>query len=88
MVPMSLRQAVLNHSDAFIGTFTENLLAYGMGRVLEYYDEPTVRAIDKEAAKNGNRFSAFVMAIVKSAPFQMRRAEDAEPVATEVVGNR
>jgi mono/diheme cytochrome c family protein len=86
--PMSLRQAVLNHSDAFIGTFTENLLAYGMGRVLEYYDEPTVRAIDKEAAKNGNRFSAFVMAIVKSAPFQMRRAEDAEPVATDVVGNR
>jgi Protein of unknown function (DUF1592)/Protein of unknown function (DUF1588)/Protein of unknown function (DUF1587)/Protein of unknown function (DUF1585)/Protein of unknown function (DUF1595) len=86
--PSSLRQAVLNHSDAFIGTFTENLLAYGMGRVLEYYDEPTVRAIDKEAAKNGNRFSAFVMGIVKSAPFQMRRAEDAEPVATEVVGNR
>ncbi len=86
--PASLRQAVLNHSDAFIGTFTENLLAYGMGRVLEYYDEPTVRAIDKEAAKNGNRFSAFVMGIVKSAPFQMRRAEDAEPVATEVVGNR
>ena len=34
--PVSLRQAMLNHSDAFIGAFTENLLAYGMGRVLDY----------------------------------------------------
>jgi hypothetical protein len=86
--PASLRQAVLNHSDAFIGTFTENLLAYGMGRVLEYYDMPAVRAIDREAAKNGNKFSTFVLGIVKSAPFQMRRVDETEPVGTDVVGNR
>ncbi len=77
--PVSLRKALLNHSDAFIGTFTENLLAYGLGRVLEYCDMPAVRAIEREAARNGNRFSSFVMGIVKSPPFQMRRAEDAEP---------
>ncbi len=46
-VRSSLRQAILNHSDAFIGTFTENLLAYGMGRVLEYRDMPVVRAIER-----------------------------------------
>ena len=77
--PASLRQAILNHSDAFLGTFTENLLAYGLGRVLDYYDMPVVRAIERDAAQNDNRFSSFVLGVVKSAPFQMRRAEEAEP---------
>lgn len=70
--PISVRQAVLNHSDAFIGSFTENLLAYGLGRVLDYRDMPTVRAIAQEAGKNNNRFSSFVLGVVKSKPFQMR----------------
>jgi hypothetical protein len=74
--PVSLRQAVLQHSDAFLGTFTENLLAYGLGRVPESYDMPVVRAIAREADRNGNRFSSFVLGIVRSAPFQMRRVED------------
>ncbi len=77
--PVSLRQAVLKHSDSFIGTFTENLLAYGMGRVLEYYDMPGVRAIDRAAAMRSNRFSAFVLGVVKSRQFQMRRAEEPQP---------
>jgi hypothetical protein len=76
--PASLRQAVLKHSDAFLGTFTENLLAYAMGRVPESYDMPVVRAISREAERNGNRFSSFVLGIVKSAPFQMRRVEEAD----------
>ncbi|HTS26305.1 MAG TPA: DUF1592 domain-containing protein [Bryobacteraceae bacterium] len=80
--PASLRQAILNHSDSYLSTFTENLLAYGMGRVLETYDMPVVRAIRRDAAKNDNRFSSFVLGIVKSAPFQMRRAEESEPAAT------
>jgi hypothetical protein len=77
--PVSLRQAVLKHSDSFIGTFSENLLAYGMGRVLEYYDMPSVRAIDRAAALRNNRFSAFVLGVVKSRQFQMRRAEEPQP---------
>ncbi len=77
--PVSLRQAVLKHSDSFLGTFTENLLAYGMGRVLEYYDMPSVRAIDRAAAMRNNRFSAFVLGVVKSRQFQMRRAEEPQP---------
>ncbi len=80
--PASLRQAILKHSDSFLGTFTENLLAYGMGRVLEFSDMPTVRAIDRDAALHNNRFSSFVLGIVKSRQFQMRRAEEAPPAVS------
>lgn len=73
--PASLRQAILNHSDAFISTFTENLLAYGLGRVIDSSDMPAVRAVDRAAATRNNQFSSFVLAIVKSEPFQYRRAE-------------
>jgi hypothetical protein len=75
--PISLREAILNHSDAFTGAFTESLLAYGLGRVLDTYDMPAVRVIEREADKNGHRFSAYITGIVESSPFQMRRAEEA-----------
>jgi cytochrome c551/c552 len=73
--PTSLREAVLAHSEAFLGNLTENLLTYALGRRVEYYDMPTVRAIARTAARNNNRFSAFILGIVKSAPFQTSRAE-------------
>jgi hypothetical protein len=77
--PVSLRNAILKHQDAFIGTFTERLLAYALGRVVDYPDMPMVRSIEREAAKNNNRFSSYVFNIVKSMPFQMRRADGGEP---------
>lgn len=77
--PASLRQALVNHSDAFIRTFTEKLLTYALGRGLEYYDMPAVRAIDREAAQHNNRFSSIIWGIVNSTPFQMRRAEGEAP---------
>ena len=73
--PSSLRKAILSHSDAVIGNFTERLLAYALGRVVDSPDMPMVRSIEQEAARNNYRFSSFVLAIVKSMPFQMRRAE-------------
>jgi hypothetical protein len=85
--PASLRQALMGHSDAFLGTFAESLLAYGLGRVIDYRDMPFVREIEREAAKNENRFSTFVLGVVKSVPFQMRRAEE-DAVATDVVMDR
>ena len=78
--PAGLRQAILNHSDSFVGGFTENLLAYGLGRVLEPSDMPVVRSIDHEAARNGNRFSSYIFGIVKSGPFQTSRVD---PAATQ-----
>jgi hypothetical protein len=77
--PADLRQALLSHSDAVIRNFTDNLLAYALGRRIEYYDQPSVRAIARKAAENGNRFSSFVLGIVNSAAFQMSTAE---PVTT------
>src|SRR5262249_2115030 len=71
--PESVRQAVLKHSDAFVGGFVENLLAYGLGRVLDYRDMPSVRSIRRAAAADGNRFSAFVYGVVRSPQFQMRQ---------------
>jgi hypothetical protein len=72
--PAELLQALLKRPDPLIRTFTANLLAYGLGRRLEPYDMPTVRAIARDAAANGNRLSAFVLGVVNSAPFQRSRA--------------
>ena len=75
--PVSVRQAVMSYSDSFVGSFTENLFAYGLGRVLDYQDMPAVRSIAREAAKSNNRFSSFVLNVVKSTPFQMRTLSNA-----------
>jgi hypothetical protein len=74
--PGSLRDALLRRSDLFERKFTQDLLMYGMGRVLQPYDMPAVRAIQRDAAASGKRFSAIVLGIVKSVPFQMRQADD------------
>ena len=52
------------------------LLTYALGRGLEYYDMPIVRAVVKDAARNHYRFSSLVTGIVTSVPFQMRRAKE------------
>ena len=79
--PVGLRTALLNHSDAIIMTFTENLLTYALGRRLEYYDMPAVRHIVREAAHNDNRMSSFIMGVVNSTAFQMSTAEEDVPAS-------
>jgi hypothetical protein len=71
-----LRQALLARPDVFVGTLTEKLLTFALGRGVDAGDAPAVRQIRREAARDGHRFSALVRAIVRSAPFQMRRAEN------------
>ena len=73
--PADLRQALLNHSEGLIRNFTSNLMSYAIGRRIESFDQPTIRAIAKKAAQNGNHFSSFVMGIVNSPAFQMSTAE-------------
>jgi len=68
-----LKQAILGRSDQFIRTLTEKLLTYGLGRAMEYYDAPAIRAIERGASKDDYRFSSIILGIVKSKPFQMRR---------------
>ncbi len=73
--PASLRRALLNRPEAFVGSMTDKLLMYGVGRETKYYDMPVVRAVMRKAAGDGYRFSDLVLGIVKSAPFQMRMKE-------------
>lgn len=68
----SLRKALLSRPDVIVTTMTEKLMTYGLGRGVHYYDEPTIRAIVHNAAKDDNRFSSLILGIVESSPFQMR----------------
>jgi hypothetical protein len=70
--PASLRQALLSRSDAFVAVATQKLLTYSLGRGVQYYDMPVVRSVIRDAKRDDYRFSALVLGIVKSAPFQMR----------------
>jgi mono/diheme cytochrome c family protein len=68
-----LRAALLT-SDRFVATLTEKMLTYALGRGVEHYDMPAVRAILRDAARDEYRFTSLIRAIVESAPFQMRRS--------------
>jgi cytochrome c551/c552 len=76
--PASLRNALLSRSDVFVRTMTEKLLAYGTGRAVKYYDMPVVRSIDRDAARNNNKFSSLIVGIVESDPFQMKIKQQQE----------
>ena len=82
-----LKRALLARSDVFVGTLTEKLLTFALGRGVDYRDAPAVRQIRREAARNDFRFSSLVLGIVKSAPFQMRRSA-ARPSASTPVAAR
>ncbi len=69
---VTLREALLQRPNVFVGTLTEKLLTYALGRGLNYQDMPVVRAIDREAAGLDYRFSSIILGIVTSVPFQMR----------------
>jgi hypothetical protein len=70
-----LRTALVAHPDRFTTAMTEKLLIYALGRGLEPYDGPAVRTIVRDAAAKKFTFSSVVLGIVRSAPFQMRRAD-------------
>ena len=71
--PDDLRQALLRRPEQFAQTFTEGLLTYATGRKLEHYDMPTVRRIVRGAAASDYKFSALVVAVVRSDQFGMLR---------------
>jgi hypothetical protein len=70
-----LRQAILARPDLFVTTMTEKLLTYALGRGIEYYDGPAVRAITRNARAEDYRFTSLILGIVESTPFQMRRSQ-------------
>jgi mono/diheme cytochrome c family protein len=75
--PASLSRLFLTkYRDDFVRTATEKLLTYAVGRGVEAYDYPAVRAVARQAARDDYRVSSWILAVVKSTPFQMRRTTE------------
>jgi len=60
----------------FVNTFTTKLMTYALGRGVESYDQPVIRSITREAARDDYRMSTLILGVIHSAPFQMRRAAE------------
>jgi hypothetical protein len=73
--PAEFRRRLLEQRDQIVTSLAERLLTYALGRGVEHYDMPAIRRIAREAAGGGHRWSAIVTSVVRSVPFQMRRAE-------------
>jgi len=82
--PAELSAALLKRPTPLVRTFTENLMAYALGRRVEYFDQPAVRAIARAAEANGFRMSSFILGVVTSDAFRLKRAE---PVPTETTAS-
>ena len=80
--PKAFREALLAQY-AFVPTLAEKLMIFALGRGVEFYDAPTIRQLVRDLEKDGGRWSSLVLGIVRSAPFQMRRA-NAPEAATQV----
>ena len=75
--PASFRDAILEQSEfEFVRTVTEKLLTFALGRGLDYLDAPTVRQLVRDTAGDDYRWSALVLGIVNSAPFQQRMVRE------------
>ncbi|HWK54280.1 MAG TPA: DUF1592 domain-containing protein [Hyphomicrobiales bacterium] len=79
--PTELREALLKYKPQFVQTMVERLLTYGLGRGVEYYDMPVVRDITRDAAAQGNHFSALVLGVIQSQPFQMNQRQVSDALA-------
>ena len=76
--PTDLRAALLKRPEPLVRTFTENLMAYALGRRLEHYDMPTVRRIARSAAAQDYRMSAFVLGVTGSDAFGMKAGDSSQ----------
>ena len=70
--PIELRTALMKKPEIFVSTLTEKLMIYGLGRGLSAHDMPEIRKIVRDAASKNNRFSALILGVVNSKPFQLR----------------
>jgi hypothetical protein len=70
-----LRAALVARPERFVGTVTEKMMTYALGRGLDYYDMPAVRRIVREAASDGYGMQSIIVGIVNSYPFLYRRSE-------------
>ncbi len=81
--PSELTKALLARPIPLVRNFTENLMAYALGRRVEEYDMPTLRAIVRDAEKKNHRFSTYVMGVVNSKAFRSKRIESVSADASQ-----
>ena len=81
--PADLRKMLASRPEVFLSVFTQKLMTYALGRGVEYYDMPTIRAILHDASKDDYKFSSILMGVIKSAPFQMKVKKAAGNVVAE-----
>ena len=79
--PAELLAALMKRPEPLVRTFTENLMAYALGRRTEFFDQPAIRAITRNAAKNDYRMSSFIMGVINSDAFQKKQAEPVQTTA-------
>jgi hypothetical protein len=73
-----LRKLLLQHQDDFVRTLAEKLLAYSVGRGIEFYDQPAIRKIARDSAASDYRWSSLVLGIVRSNPFNLGKVATKE----------
>ena len=78
--PSDLRNALLARPRIFLTSFTENLMSYALGRRIEYFDMPSIRAIMQEASEHDNRVSAYILGVVNSPAFRTSQADGPAPL--------
>ncbi|MDE2981469.1 MAG: DUF1592 domain-containing protein [Gemmatimonadota bacterium] len=69
-----LSEVLLKRPIPLVRNFTQNLMAYALGRSIDYRDQPAVRAIARAAAEDDYRMSSFILGVVGSDAFRMRQA--------------
>jgi len=72
---VGLRREIARRPDVFVGVLTEKMMTYALGRGIEYYDMPAVRKVVQDARASNYRFSAIVLGVARSVPFQMKETK-------------
>jgi hypothetical protein len=72
--PAELQRALLKRPTPIVRAFTQNLMAYAIGRRVEYFDQPAIRRIEAAARSRDYKINEFIVGVVKSDPFRRRLA--------------
>jgi hypothetical protein len=86
--PADLSNALLKRPIPLVREFTKNLMAYALARRVEYYDQPTIRAIVREAENDDYRMSSIIMGVIMSDAFRMKDASFAQDAADDEIVTR
>lgn len=84
--PIDLREALSDEPRQFVQALTEKLMTYALGRTVEYYDMPAVRAIVRDSARSNYSFASIVMGVANSVPFRMRSVPEHDAFDAAVAG--